>query len=233
MPSRSEAKADTRRKLLDAARNAVREEGASSLSLRDVARRAGIVPSAVYRHFESRDALLTQLILDAYTGLAEHLDAEGDVGESPERGQEADQEADQGERWREAANELRRWALGNRHEFQLIYGTPVPGYQAPQETIAAAARVAAVFIGCLPGEDKGDEHGISGVAVGGQINEQLTQQLAGPAADFEVSAEQLAMVLARLAHLVGVLVLELGGHFVGTADPADHLWDAIVDGQVG
>lgn len=229
MPSRSEAKADTRRKLLDAARNAVREEGASSLSLRDVARRAGIVPSAVYRHFESRDALLTQLILDAYTGLAEHLEAEGDVGESPERGQEADQ----GERWREAANELRRWALGNRHEFQLIYGTPVPGYQAPQETIAAAARVAAVFIGCLPGEDKGDEHGFSGVAVGGKINEQLIQQLAGPAADFEVSPEQLAIVLARLSHLVGFLTLELGGHFVGTADPAEHLWGAVVDGQVG
>ena len=65
--------------------------------------------------------------------------------------------------------------------------------------------------------------------MGGQINEQLTQQLAGPAADFEVS--QLATVLARLAHLV-VPVLE-PADFVGTADPADHLWDAIVDGQVG
>ena len=138
MPSRSEAKADTRRNLLDAARNAVREEGASSLSLRDVARRAGIVPSAVYRHFESRDALLTQLILDAYTGLAEHLEAEGDV---VRRGQRLTRVNVGGRRRMNYA----AWRWGNRHEFQLTYGTvPIPGAAGDDRR---RSTVSAVFIG--------------------------------------------------------------------------------------
>ncbi|GFZ93133.1 TetR/AcrR family transcriptional regulator [Nesterenkonia alkaliphila] len=206
MIARSEAKARTRQQLLSAAQEAVQKEGASALSLRGVARRAGVVPSAVYRHFESRDALLTQLILDAYTSLAETLEAA--VGTRIA-----------GDSWRRAAQALRAWALRHRHEFLLIYGTPVPGYRAPVETVAAAARVAAVFISRVP--DTPQEH----------LNASLHAQLAGPARDFGVSPAQLGQALAETSQLVGALVLELGGHFVGTADPADHLWNQILEAQ--
>ena len=52
--------------------------GASALSLRAVARDLGLVSSALYRYFPSRDALLTALIVDAYDAVgaaAEQADA--------------------------------------------------------------------------------------------------------------------------------------------------------------
>lgn len=213
METRSQAKAHTRQKLLEAARDTVREAGPSVLSLRDVARRAGVVPSAVYRHFDSRDALLTQLILDSYAGLAESLEAampEPRAAGRPE------------EEWRRAADALRTWALSHRHEFLLIYGTPVPGYHAPSETIGAAARVASVFISRV-----GEGAAVDRAPAEGPLHAQLS----APAAQFGVSPAQLGRALAEVSQLVGVLVLELGGHFVGTADPADHLWDHVVTAQ--
>ena len=212
MTTRAEAKADTRRRLLEAARSSLRTDGPAALSLRETAKRAGIVPSAVYRHFDSRDALLTQLILDAYTGLAEAL--ERAVAERPETG----------EPWRVAATALRAWALDHRHEFQLIYGTPVPGYVAPAETVGAAERVVAVFLAVAP---EGSPAPASSAAA------RLQEQLARPAQQLGVGSELLAAVLADLGQLVGLLVLELGGHLVGTAEPADHLWESVLDAQQG
>lgn len=212
METRARMKAQTRHRLLEAARDTVREAGAAALSLRAVAGRAGVVPSAVYRHFESRDALLTQLILDAYNGLAESLeDAVSERDTTP-----------QADQWRCAADALRAWALLHRHEFLLIYGTPVPDYRAPTETIAAAARVASVFI---VRTSDGDD------ASADRADDLLHAQLAAPAAQFGVSPVQLGRALAKISQLVGLLILELGGHFVGTADPADHLWDHVVATQ--
>lgn len=206
MATRSESKENTRQLLLQAAREAVAGQGSAALSLRDVARRAGVVPSAIYRHFESRDALLTQLILDAYTGLAESVEEAASGSRGPAS-------------WRSAAQALRTWALRNQHEFLLIYGTPVPGYRAPDVTTATAARVAAVFISSTPD------------SLELPIDSALREQLAAPAAEFGVSAERLAHALADVSQLVGALILELGGHFVGTADPADHLWGHILTAQ--
>jgi AcrR family transcriptional regulator len=53
----------------------VAEDGANDLSLRAVARDVGMVSSAVYRYFSSRDELLTALIIEAYDSLGEHTEA--------------------------------------------------------------------------------------------------------------------------------------------------------------
>ena len=52
--------------------------------------------------------------------------------------------------WTTAAHALRAWALARPHEFQLIYGTPIPGYVAPPETVPLAERVAAPFMAASP-----------------------------------------------------------------------------------
>lgn len=208
MTSRAEAKDATRRRLLDAALDVLREQGAPALSLRDVARRAGVVPSAVYRHVASREELITQLVLAAYGSLAEALEEAVTAGPAT---------------WATAASALRRWALAHPHEFQLIYGTPVPGYRAPRETIPAAARVAAVFLGL---EDAAGPGGRAPSA-------PLRAQLAVPAEGLGTDPAVLARVLADLAQLVGLLTLELGGHLVGTADPADLLWEDVLARRAG
>ncbi|GAA3598623.1 TetR/AcrR family transcriptional regulator [Klugiella xanthotipulae] len=129
----------TEAELLTIARRHLGEVGAAGLSLRAIAREMGLVSSAVYRYFPSRDALLTTLILEAYNELGSHVEsAEICVDRVNYRG-----------RFTASALAMREWALDNRHRYALIYGSPVPGYAAPTDTVAAAARVGLVLVGVL------------------------------------------------------------------------------------
>ena len=208
MSRREDAKQETRRRLLTAAREVVADQGAAVLSLRDVARRAGVVPSAVYRHVENRDALLSELLVESYRSLADALEAACFSG------------------WAATAGALRAWALERPHEFQLLYGTPVPGYSAPEPTVPEAARIARAFLRARGVDDVPAE---TSPAV--PVRTALIAQLEAPSAQLGTDPETLAATLADLSQLVGLLLLEAGGHFVGTADPADHLWDAVVARQ--
>jgi AcrR family transcriptional regulator len=117
------------------ARRRMAAEGAN-LSLRAVARDMGMVSSALYRYFPSRDELLTALIVDAYNAM----------GEAAERGDAAvTDRRDHIGRWLATGRAVREWALHHPHEYALIYGSPVPGYAAPPDTIAPATRVVAVL----------------------------------------------------------------------------------------
>lgn len=228
MPRRDDAKQETRRRLLTAAREVVAEHGAAALSLRDVARRAGVVPSAVYRHVDSRDGLLNELLVESYTSLADALE-----------GSDADG-------WAATAAALRAWARERPHEFWLLYGTPVPGHAASEHTVPEAARIAQVFVraraatagpvemteaGDVPAGTPSAANVPAGTASGPVFAEALRAQLAGPATEFGADPQVLGTVLADLAQLIGLLLLEAGGHFVGTAEPADQLWEWIVARQ--
>ncbi len=122
------------------AREQMAAEGAAAVSLRAIARELGMVSSAIYRYYPSRDDLLTALIIDAYD----------DIGAAVESADAA--VVDRGDlraRWMAVARAVRRWALEHRAEYGLIYGTPVPGYAAPHDTIGPATRVAAVMVRLL------------------------------------------------------------------------------------
>lgn len=112
------------------ARRHLATEGAN-LSLRAVAREMGMVSSALYRYFSSRDELLTALIIDAY-------DAMGEAAEAADAAV-ADR-ADLAGRWRAVARAVRRWSLDHPAEYALLYGSPVPGYAAPTATVEPSAR---------------------------------------------------------------------------------------------
>ena len=134
MPTaRDRARVETTEAILAAARAQLAEVGAAALSLRAVAREVGMVSSAVYRYFPSRDELLTALIIEAYDA----------VGEAAER---ARQGATPIEQWLSVWRAVRRWALEHPAQYALIYGSPVPGYAAPEATLPAAGRVAVVLI---------------------------------------------------------------------------------------
>jgi AcrR family transcriptional regulator len=132
---RDRVRAEVTREIKAEARRQLADEGPQRLSLRAVARQLGMVSSALYRYFRSRDELLTALIIDAYNAL----------GESAERAVAGVPRADIRGRWRACCHAVRDWALAHPHEYALIYGSPVPGYRAPQETIGPASRVAMVF----------------------------------------------------------------------------------------
>src|SRR5689334_17760881 len=135
---RARVRAEMTEEIKVIARRHLASDGAN-LSLRAVARDLGVVSSALYRYFASRDDLLTALIIDAYNAL-------GDVVEAASASRPR---ADIEGRWLTIAHGIREWALQQPHEYALIYGSPVPGYQAPQDTVGPATRSSFTLIGLL------------------------------------------------------------------------------------
>ncbi|MCK2219961.1 TetR/AcrR family transcriptional regulator [Actinomadura sp. ATCC 31491] len=133
--ARERVRAELTREITDIARRQLATEGAGGLSLRAVAREMGMVSSAIYRYFPSRDDLLTALIVDGYNAL----------GEAVEQAEAACPRDDFTGRWLAACHGVRGWAVSHPHEYALLYGSPVPGYQAPQDTVAARVRDVAVL----------------------------------------------------------------------------------------
>lgn len=199
---RARVRAEMTDEIKAVARRHLATDGAN-LSLRAVARDLGMASSAVYRYFASRDDLLTALIIDAY-------DAVGAAAE-----QEATRAGGHAERFLAVCHAVRDWALANQHEWALIYGSPVPGYQAPRDTVEPAIRVilqigAIVRDATLAGEIE------AGTPLTGRLHEEL-----------KVIAEQtasgtppqlVARSLAAWIHLCGAVSAELFGQLNNTID---------------
>lgn len=132
---RARVRAEMLGEIKAAARRQLATDGAN-LSLRAIARELGLVSSALYRYFASRDELLTALILDAYNDMGAAVERAGDSV--------ADRD-DARARWLAVARASRVWALANPAEYGLLYGTPVPGYRGTPDTTAAAVRPLRVF----------------------------------------------------------------------------------------
>lgn len=122
----------TRDAIKATARQLMMEKGTAGLSLRAIARNLGITAPALYHYFASLDDLITALLVDAFTGHAAYVR------------QIRDQAATAGKSYAEqlfdAVWAYRQWALENAIDFQLIYGNPIPGYEAPGEITTPAAR---------------------------------------------------------------------------------------------
>ena len=188
----------------DSGRSQLAEVGPTALSLRAVARDLGMASSAVYRYVESRDELLTLLIIDAFNDLGTAAEqAESHVPREDFRG-----------RWLAICNGVRDWAVAHPNEYALIYGSPVPGYAAPQDTVGPATRVPRLMMALLP----------SATVPAGQlpspVEAALAPMLAGVATLTELppeefSPEALAAGLIAWTHLIGAVSFELFGHRTG------------------
>jgi AcrR family transcriptional regulator len=215
--ARARARAELTQEIKQEARRQLASRGAQGLSLRAVARELGMVSSALYRYFPSRDELLTALIIDAY-------DALGAAAEDASAGQPA---TDFRGRWAAACHAIRNWALAHPHEYALIYGSPVPGYQAPQATIAPAARVAGVAGGLLA--DAWREIRAAGGQAPGlappprPLPPALAEQAAivADAIAPGVPGTVIVRLLVAWTQLFGMISFELFGQLVGSVDPAD------------
>jgi AcrR family transcriptional regulator len=249
---RERARAELSREIKEEARRQLAASGADGLSLRAVAKELGMVSSALYRYYPSRDDLLTVLIIDAYDALGAAVEGAIAAGQAaagrvdPTRPDAPAPPAR--DRWIAACHAIRDWARANPHEYALIYGSPVPGYRAPQATIAPAARVPLAFAGLLgealargelggPGGSGGaGTAGAGAPPVAGPLAEQanalsaaLAQSApgnggAGGAAPADLPPDVLVRAVIAWAQLFGMISFELFGQFVGSFDPADALF---------
>jgi AcrR family transcriptional regulator len=194
------------------ARRHLAEDGAN-LSLRAVSRDLGMVSSALYRYFESRDELLTALIIDAYNAL----------GEAVEVAEAAVDRDDLAGRWMATCHAVRSWALANPAEYALIYGSPVPGYKAPEDTIGPASRPTLVLGGILA-------DGIASSALAG-AGERLPKAVRTELkhvreAGFPTVPEPLLMRgMTAWAALFGAVSFELFGRYQNVIDDAGPFFD--------
>jgi len=137
---RERLRENAREEIKALARQQMAASGTASITLNVIARAMGVVPSALYRYYADRDALITALIVDAYASLAETLLTATETI--------ADQQY--GNRLQAAAEAYRIWALAHPVDFQLIFGNPIPEYHAPIElTGPASMRVFGVFLQTL------------------------------------------------------------------------------------
>jgi AcrR family transcriptional regulator len=192
------------------ARRRLAADGAN-LSLRGVARDLGMVPSALYRYFPSRDDLLTALILEGYEAVAEAArQAETKVPRADLRG-----------RWLAVGHGVRDWALAHPAEYGLLYGSPVPGYAAPQDTVAPAASVtlmlaeiaaAAAPAGGLPPAPLPEP-------VRADLRRLIDRQGGG------IGEELLERVFVGWTHLFGLVSFEVFGRLEGTIEARREYFD--------
>ena len=221
--ARERARAELTREIKEEARRRVAADGAQGLSLRAVARQLGMVSSAVYRYYPSRDSLLTALIIDAYDSL-------GAAVETADAGQPR---SDFRGRWRALCHSARNWAVAGPHEYALIYGSPVPGYRAPQETIAPASR-AGLILGRLLA-DAWASRAINAVPAGPPMSPQLAEQAATLAAAIAPAVPGPVVLRGLIAwtQLFGMISFELFGQFVGIVDPTDDFFSHAVEQMAG
>ncbi|MFE2586420.1 TetR/AcrR family transcriptional regulator [Streptomyces sp. NPDC059378] len=206
---RDRYRAQVRAEIKEHAWKQIAGAGASALSLNAVAKQMGMTGPALYRYFGSRDELITELVTDAYRSLADTFRAS----------------AAEGAGLAELAHALRDWALQDPQRYFLIYGTPVPGYHAPDDVTAIAAEIMAVLLDACAAMTP--EH--TDVTAFDAHLEQHRQWDGG----YPGPAPVLRRALTCWTRLHGVLSLELAGHFAGMGFDPGELFEAELESLVG
>ncbi|WP_435217237.1 TetR/AcrR family transcriptional regulator [Streptomyces sp. bgisy034] len=193
---RERYRAQVRTEIKERAWEQIAAAGASALSLNAIAKQMGMSGPALYRYFGGRDELITELVRDAYRSLADTFRAAAEAGAGLSG----------------LAHALRAWALKDPQRYFLIYGTPVPGYHAPDDTTAISSEIMATLLdacAALPADGPATE---------------FEAHLAGHrdwAGDHPAPPAALHRALTFWTRLHGVLSLELAGQFSGMGlDPA-------------
>jgi AcrR family transcriptional regulator len=197
-----------------AARRQLAEVGPANLSLRAVAREMGVVSSAVYRYVASRDELLTLLIVEAYD----------DLGQRTEDAVAASRRRAPRQRWVDAALAIRAWAVEHPHEYALLYGTPVPGYEAPADrTTPAGLRVSLALLSIVRDADVP-------AADGPPIPRSLAKDLAvlKRTIDLDVPDTVLVRAIAAWTQVFGLVSFELFNQTRGMVTDDEDLFRAAV-----
>jgi len=189
--------------------------GGANLSLRAVARDLGVVSSALYRYFPSRDDLLTALIVDAYDALGSAVEA-ADAAVLDR--------SDLRTRWLACSHAVRRWALANPAEYALVFGSPVIGYAAPLDTIPAALRTPSALVGILA---DGVASGVLAASGSPPLPAGLAEDLRRVRAEFwpTVPEELLARGTIGWIHLFGAVSFELFGQLNNAIDAREAYFD--------
>jgi AcrR family transcriptional regulator len=142
-PIKSKQIPDLQNSIKEAAWRQIAESGASSLSLRGIARELKISAPAIYNYFPDRDSLVTTLVNDAYCSFGDHQLAAKELFPGEDQILQ---------RFMATGLAYRKWALTYPQRYLLIFGTPIPGYQLPMDQILPVMMRALGALASIVGE---------------------------------------------------------------------------------
>jgi AcrR family transcriptional regulator len=209
---RERARAEITTAIIAEAQRQLAEVGPTALSLRSVARELGLASSALYRYFASRDELLTALIVEAYDALGEAAEAAA-----------ARATASPAARWCAVATAIREWGVEHPHQYALLYGSPVPGYHAPETTIGPASRVTLTLLGIV---DDAYRNGLPLPAAAAAPSARLRRDVERLLAETPLAlpVEMVAPIVAAWTQLFGLVSFELFGQTRNVFEAHDALF---------
>lgn len=208
MDRRQQYREQTREEVKRIALEQLAEHGITGISVNSIGKRMGVTGPALYRYFANRDALLTELIADGYHDFADTLEAAIAPATTPAT------------RLRAGAGAMRGWAVAAPHRYMLLFGTPVPGYQAPSHTLDAANRAMTALLSAA-GPDEGPP--------GHQALHEQVAVWGERMGHGGLTPRQQHWGLTVWTRLHGVLSLEVTGQFTLTGIDPELLFNAEVD----
>ena len=207
---RERYRAQVRDEVKQAALLQLAESGPAGLSISAIGKQLGVSGPALYRYFASRDELLTELVIDAYHDLAHALTdaARHAPGLHPRA------------RLEDIARAYRSWALAQPHRYRLLFGPPLPGYNAHAQRLVEAAQASMnVLLGVL--RQLGDR-------TGNPPAEPLASQLLALARTYgpDVDAAIALRAINIWSRLHGLVSLEIAGNFASMGIDAGQIFEA-------
>ena len=221
---RQERRSQTVQEIKTLAMQQVSERGPDAVTLSGIVREMAMSPAALYRYFASRDALLADLVVDAYDDFADSvLEA-------------AQDRSDAGQHLTDVLNGARDWALANPNAYRLIFQTSIGSGQelAPERTIPAASRSMTTIVEAIAAV-------ADAATATAAATETATVAQPDPTLDTALQAwaershlaqyprSVLLLGLTAWTRLHGIMSLELGGHLPATGIDAGLLYAAEVD----
>ncbi|SDH54582.1 transcriptional regulator, TetR family [Lentzea fradiae] len=219
---RERLRAETEREIRQAARALLVESGRDAVTLRAIARKLGITAPALYRYYDSHDALLRQLCDDICDDMAASLHADLAAETSGEPGCKV----------RAVCHAFRRWALGHPQEFALVFASPRDPLGADQFG-SVFLRLAGPAIAAGPSGEHRDEE------VPEVLHDDLVrfqQTLVRAVAEHGVTACADMLPLAKVYHVIqswvrlyGHVALEVFGRFPFVVSNPEPMFDNMLD----
>lgn len=197
----------------EAAWKQIAELGASALSLRAIARELKITAPAIYNYFPDREALVTALIIDAFTSFGDwQLEARDAVPASDLPG-----------RLYAIGLAYRDWAHTFPQRYQLIFGTPIPGYKAPVEkTFPSSIRSLSALVSVVEGLRAAGKLSVESfpkIKSEYKVNFDVWKTYGGNA---DVLSLSVAMIIWSRVH--GIVSLEIQGNLPPFGPKGDALY---------